>query len=245
MSSRLMPPNTGAMRTTVSTISSAVVTSRQIGKASTPAKFLKRSALPSITGQGAGRADVAEAEHGGAVGDDGDRVLLDRELVGQRRLLLDRRADPGHARRVGHRQVVAVVDRHAGEDLDLAALVHLEGAVGDLEHLDAVEGRAPTPTTCSMCSSDEQLTMHVLVEVGAPDVEAADGGDVAAGLADGGGEAAERAGTVVEPDPQADGEGGGGGGHGVSTGPAEPGRPDRLPSDRRYTAPRDRASQAA
>ena len=51
MSSRLIPPNTGAMRTTVSTISSAVVTSRQIGKASTPPKFLKSSALPSITGR--------------------------------------------------------------------------------------------------------------------------------------------------------------------------------------------------
>ena len=46
-----MPPNTGAMRTTVSMISSGVVTSRQIGKASTPAKLLNRSALPSITGR--------------------------------------------------------------------------------------------------------------------------------------------------------------------------------------------------
>ena len=50
MSSRLMPPKTGAMRCTVSTISSAVCTSRQIGKASTPANSLNRRALPSITG---------------------------------------------------------------------------------------------------------------------------------------------------------------------------------------------------
>ena len=50
MSSRLMPPNTGAMRTTVSMISSGSVVSRQTGNPSTPAKLLKSSALPSITG---------------------------------------------------------------------------------------------------------------------------------------------------------------------------------------------------
>ncbi len=50
MSSRLMPPKTGAMRCTVSTISSALVTSRQIGKASMPANSLNSSALPSMTG---------------------------------------------------------------------------------------------------------------------------------------------------------------------------------------------------
>ena len=50
MSSRLMPPKLGAMRLTVSTISSGSLVSRQIGKASMPANSLKRMALPSITG---------------------------------------------------------------------------------------------------------------------------------------------------------------------------------------------------
>ena len=45
-----MPPNTGARRTTVSTISSGWLTSRQTGKASTPANSLNSSALPSMTG---------------------------------------------------------------------------------------------------------------------------------------------------------------------------------------------------
>ena len=53
MSSRLMPPKAGAMRTTVSTISSASLVSRQIGNASTPANSLNSSALPSITGSAA------------------------------------------------------------------------------------------------------------------------------------------------------------------------------------------------
>ena len=53
MSSRFTPPNVGAMRSTVETISSAECTSMQTGKASTPAKFLNSRALPSITGMAA------------------------------------------------------------------------------------------------------------------------------------------------------------------------------------------------
>ena len=50
MSSRLMPPNVGARRMTVSTISSASVVARATGIASTPPNCLNRTALPSITG---------------------------------------------------------------------------------------------------------------------------------------------------------------------------------------------------
>ncbi len=50
MSSRLMPPNPGAIALTTATISSGSRVSRQIGKASTPANSLNSIALPSITG---------------------------------------------------------------------------------------------------------------------------------------------------------------------------------------------------
>ena len=50
ISSRLIPPNTGAIRFTVSTISSTSFVSRQIGNASTPPNSLNRIAFPSITG---------------------------------------------------------------------------------------------------------------------------------------------------------------------------------------------------
>ena len=50
ISSRLIPPNAGAMFTTVLMISSVSCVSRQIGTALTPPKDLKRTALPSITG---------------------------------------------------------------------------------------------------------------------------------------------------------------------------------------------------
>ena len=45
-----------------------------------------------------GRADVAEAEDGGAVGDDGDGVRHPGVVLGQRRVRGDRLADPGDAR---------------------------------------------------------------------------------------------------------------------------------------------------
>ncbi len=50
MSSRFIPPNAGAMRLMVSTISSGSLVSRQMGNASTPANSLKSMVLPSIIG---------------------------------------------------------------------------------------------------------------------------------------------------------------------------------------------------
>ena len=50
ISSRLIPPKTGAMAFTIATISSASLVARHTGNASTPANSLKMSALPSITG---------------------------------------------------------------------------------------------------------------------------------------------------------------------------------------------------
>ena len=75
-------------RSTVRTISSTSFVARQIGNASTPPNSLNRTALPSMTGSARLGADVAEPEHGRAVADDGDGVLLDRQrpdLVGIRR----------------------------------------------------------------------------------------------------------------------------------------------------------------
>ena len=102
------------------------------------ANRLNSAALPSMTGSAAERADVAEAEHRRAVGDDGDGVALDGQAAGVGGVLGDRQADAGDAGGVDQREVVAVADRHLGLDLELAAEVHEEGAVGDLADLDAV-----------------------------------------------------------------------------------------------------------
>ncbi len=65
------------------------------------------------------RADVAEAEHRGAVGDHGDQVRPRGVAGGQRRVLLDREAGVGHARRVGERKVALVGQRLGRRDGDL------------------------------------------------------------------------------------------------------------------------------
>ena len=82
-------------------------------------------------------ADVAESEHRGAVGDHGDGVRLDRVVEGLGLVLGDVLADAGDARRVGHREVVAGLQRVLVVLLDLALLVHLEGAVGEAEYARA------------------------------------------------------------------------------------------------------------
>ena len=53
MSSRLMPPNDGAMRTTVSMISSVSVVASTIGTELRPANCWKSAHLPSMTGNAA------------------------------------------------------------------------------------------------------------------------------------------------------------------------------------------------
>jgi hypothetical protein len=53
MSSRLIPPNPGAMSCTARTISSLSWLSRQIGQASMSANRLNSAALPSMTGSAA------------------------------------------------------------------------------------------------------------------------------------------------------------------------------------------------
>ncbi len=53
MSSRLMPPNPGAIISTARTISSTSWLARQIGQASMLANRLNRAALPSMTGSAA------------------------------------------------------------------------------------------------------------------------------------------------------------------------------------------------
>ena len=109
-----MPPKVGATALTKATISSTSLVSRHSGKASTPANSLNSIALPSITGIAAAGPDVAEAEHGGAVGDDGHRVALDGQRPGLGRVLVDRHRDPRDAGRVGHREVVARLERQLG-----------------------------------------------------------------------------------------------------------------------------------
>ncbi len=84
-------------------------------------KLLEQAALAlhhRLAGQ---RADVAEAQHRGAVGDDADEVAARGVLVRERRIGLDRQAGVGHAGRVGEREVALVRQRLGRQHRDLAA----------------------------------------------------------------------------------------------------------------------------
>jgi len=169
-------------------------------------ELLEEQGLALHHRQGGLRADVAEAEHGGAVTDDGHGVALDGEVVDPGRLPLDGQADAGHPGRVGHRQVVAVADLAQGQHLDLAAVVEGERAVLPLDQFHAVEapdGLEDLLLVGLVDAVDDDLVVEHL----ALHLEALEAPDVGPGVTDGGGEAAEGARHVVQQHPQAHGVG--------------------------------------
>ncbi len=70
------------------------------------------------------RADVAEPEHRRAVGEHRHEVLADRHLVGLRRIVVDRQAGGGDARRIGEREVALRGERLGRLDFELAGARH-------------------------------------------------------------------------------------------------------------------------
>ena len=84
------------------------------------AEGLEQSAFAFHHGHTGFGPDVAQAQHGGAVGDDGHQVVAAGE--GERFIvvLLNFQAGLRHAGRVGNGQIVLVLDGNAGHDLDLA-----------------------------------------------------------------------------------------------------------------------------
>ena len=95
-------------------------------------ELLEQGGLALHHGQGGGRADVTQAEHGGPVGDHGHGVALDGEPPGVLGVCGDGQADPGDTWGVGAGEVVAVLQRDLGLHGQLAAEVQQEGAVTDL-----------------------------------------------------------------------------------------------------------------
>ena len=69
---------------------------------------------------GGERADIAEAEHGRAVGDDADQIGAAGVVGGFVRVVVDGQARRGDARRIGERQVALVAERLGRLDLQLS-----------------------------------------------------------------------------------------------------------------------------
>src|SRR5437773_1747824 len=150
------------------------------------------------------RADVAQAQDRGAVGHDRDGVLLDRQRIRLLGVRVDRHADPRHARRVGHGQVVAGLDAHLAPHLDLPAQVHEERAVRHVDDLHALHRTDPVDDLLAV-PFVARLEGDVARDRGLADDDQVDGADVTAGLADRRGDPAEHPGLVhdLEPDREA------------------------------------------
>ena len=85
------------------------------------AEFLEQTALAFHNGHACESADVAETEHGGAVGDDCNEVAAAGEFVGKLRILCDLKAGLCNAGSVRKGEILAGVDGSAGDDLQLSA----------------------------------------------------------------------------------------------------------------------------
>ena len=96
MSSRLMPPKVGSSATMMSTSLSTFSLGDLDVEHVDAGEFLEQDRLAFHHRLAGERADGAEAEHGGAVGEDGDEILA-RGV--DRRAVRDRRRSPGRGRR--------------------------------------------------------------------------------------------------------------------------------------------------
>lgn len=97
-----------------------------------PAELLEEDRLALHHGEGGLRTDVPEAEHRGAVRDDGHDLRLPGVVVDEFGLLGDGAAHLGHAGRVREGQVVLVADRNGGLHGHLPAAVKGESRVEGL-----------------------------------------------------------------------------------------------------------------
>ena len=81
---------------------------------------LEQHRLAFHHGLGRERAAIAEPEDGGAVGDDGDEIALDRVVVGLALILGDGEHRHGDAGRIGEREIALRRHRLGGDDLELS-----------------------------------------------------------------------------------------------------------------------------
>src|SRR6266536_538830 len=211
MSSRLIPPYAGAIARTTWMISSVSCVSSHTGEP------LEQCGLALHDRQRGGRAQVAQAQHRRAVGDDRHGVPLDREPPGVLGILRDRQAYPRDAGGIGPRQLVPGTQRHLRVDFDLAAEMQEEGAVRDFPDLDPGH-RLQRADHVVGVGGIGGVAGEVGDDVGRVRVDNVERGDDAAGFAHSGGESPDRGGVGDDGDPDGDRESGTGKttyGHGV------------------------------
>src|SRR5262249_30828100 len=164
-------------------------------------ELLEQHRLAFHDGQRRLGSDVAEPQHGGAIGDDCDRVVLHGEGEGALAVVVDRQAYAGHPWRVGHGKVVTRPDGNLAPDLDLSSEVHQEGRARTVD--DATAGHPSEPR-------DDLLAVNAAPRVDGDVADDAitqrlhevDRADVAASVPDGGGHPSQHARAISDFYPQ-------------------------------------------
>ena len=85
-------------------------------------EFLEQNRLAFHHRLGRQRANVAQAQHGGAVGDHSHKIAARGIAAGRGGIVLDFQTGLGHAGRIGAAQVAAIGQRLGGPDLELSGL---------------------------------------------------------------------------------------------------------------------------
>ena len=124
---------------------------------------LEQHRLAFHHGLGGERAEIAEAEDRGAVGDDGDEVALRGVVVGEARILGDGQHRHGDARRIGERQVALRRHRLGGDDLELAG----PALAVELQRFLVGEGR-PRLAAGLFCRTFQTSLISALARAGYP-----------------------------------------------------------------------------
>ena len=101
-----------------------------------PGEFLEQHRLAFHDRLAGQRADIAEPQHGGAVGDDADEIGAGRQRRGLRGVGGDGEAGDGDAGRVGERQIVLGCQRLGRLDRELSGLG--EAVIGECAGLEIV-----------------------------------------------------------------------------------------------------------
>jgi hypothetical protein len=165
------------------------------------AELLEEHGFALHHGHCRGRADIAEPEDGSTVTDYCDGVLFDRQRPRFRGVVGDRARDTGDAGRVGHREIVARLQRRLRDDFQLPAEMEQERPVGDVLDPDAVDASHRCGDALELIGIDGQNgdVTNFLIAVDAYEV---DGVEEAAFVGDRLRNRSERSGSVLEVHPQ-------------------------------------------
>src|SRR5882672_10847638 len=101
------------------------------------AEFLEEHRLAFHHRHGRRRPNIPKPKHRCSISYDGHGIFLDCKRECFFRILTNRFADTRDARSVSHRKIGASLQGHLRHHFDLATNVHEEGAIRDLQDLDA------------------------------------------------------------------------------------------------------------